>query len=162
MKNILIFLITIICFQNITYSQNIFVDFSDRQQYQKSNQYLLDKEYWMNQDLNNVTFGTLFMLYKRRIIDEYGYATRIMNLSRNQKLCEIYNNDSVFNIKRDLEMSYWAIRSCLSKKDLKVFYANLLYTIPANQRIGSLDDYLMEMHQRVNAPKNIFTLIFGE
>ncbi len=160
MKKLLLLIVFSISLTNTIFAQNIVADFVDKNKYEGSRFYG-DINFWRNYDLSNVSFGTLFTLYKRRIIDKGEYASYLMSLSRNQKICEIYK-DSMFNIKRDLELSEWAIRACLPRHDLKIFYANLLYTIPANERIGSLDDYLMEQHQRANAPKNILTLIFGE
>ena len=117
--------------------------------------------YWRDCDLSALDFYELLRLYKLGIINENQYAGSIMYASSNEDLCRAIYNGRIIDLKRDLILSEKSIRTALTRSQLKVFYANLLYTIPASERIGELDEYLQGEHLRHNRPQNLLNFIFG-
>ncbi|MBR4598145.1 MAG: hypothetical protein IKO42_07110 [Opitutales bacterium] len=117
--------------------------------------------FWRDCDLSALDFYELLNIYKLGIISENQYANAIMYASRNEDLCRAIYSGRIIDLKRDLILSEKTIRDALNKNQLRVFYANLLYTIPASERIGELDEYLRNEHFRHNRPQNLLTLIFG-
>ena len=117
--------------------------------------------YWRDCDMSALDFYELLHLYKLGIITESQYAGSIMYASRNEDLCRAIYSGRIIDLKRDLILSEKTIRAALTRSQLKVFYANLLYTIPASERIGELDEYLQGEHLRHNRPQNLLNLLFG-
>lgn len=115
--------------------------------------------YWRDCDMSTLDFYELLHLYKLGIITESQYAGTIMYASRNEDLCRAIYNDRIIDLKRDLILSEKTIRAALNLSQLRVFYANLLYTIPASERIGELDEYLRGEHFRHNSPQNLLEII---
>jgi len=122
--------------------------------------YYGDINYWRNCNLDSADFATLFTLYKRRIISKAEYRSLLMRLSKNPYISTIIYKNRLIDIQRDLEISIYSIRAVLSTNEKKNFYRNLIYSIPAENRIGPLNNYLQGQDTLWNYPPSLFQMLF--